>query len=677
MSLRELVASYRHNLSLYAFHRLHFWILSILVFVAIETIERCILVVYAILQEPSDIWLLIGAIPPGLLEDISVGVMVGMPFLIGFVALAGLWNRGWSRPLALVIFFVSLWSFLFFEISEYFFWEEFDSRLNGIAVFYLIFPREVIGNIRESYNLAVLFPVLTVSALVIYAIVFRKPLYAALRGNHRYAASRKLAATAGILIVTAVIVQSFDLSMQSTSREAEQLAKSGIVTFVKAAITNDADYDGFYPTMPVAEAENIVHELVQQHNTESSSTCWNIPTERIVRSNKAYQPLNVVLVLEESFGMTFIDGERAYDEQGIVAPQFKRLSKEGLFFSNVFSTGNRTVRALEAIFTSFPPIPGISTSRRDGSAGMNSLPFLFRELGYHTLMLYGGRAIFDNMGTFWNGIGFEEIVDQSDIETPGFKTVWGFADEYVFSEAIRRLDQLSTQGRPVFLSILTVSNHRPYTYPAGRIARDPNEKRKENSAAYADWAFSHFISQARSHPWFKDTIFVFVGDHGPRVNGSPMVPAASYRVPLLFYSPAHIAPRRVETLGSSMDLGPTLLDLLGVTYRSPFFGRDLLLATPEEGRAVMEHDYSVAYMNGTQMATLVPSHRPRGYVYNRRTRTLQPSNDVNAVALTRAIALFQTAHKMFYNHRYHQMSTAPVHSLNLKCGASIETSLHS
>lgn len=115
MSLRELVASYRHNLSLYAFHRLHFWILSILVFVAIETIERCILVVYAILQEPSDIWLLIGAIPPGLLEDISVGVMVGMPFLIGFVALAGLWNRGWSRPLALVIFFCLFMEFLIFR----------------------------------------------------------------------------------------------------------------------------------------------------------------------------------------------------------------------------------------------------------------------------------------------------------------------------------------------------------------------------------------------------------------------------------------------------------------------------------------------------------------------------------------------------------------------------------
>src|SRR5262249_12126615 len=149
-------------------------------------------------------------------------------------------------------------------------------------------------------------------------------------------------------------------------------------------------------------------------------------------------------------------------------------------------------------------------------------------------------------------------------------------DEYLFSEALRQLDRHDATGRPLFLAMLTVSNHRPYSYPAGRIAFDPEARKKEYSAAYADWALGDFIDRARSHPWFDDTVVVVIGDHGPKVWGAAQVPVEAFRVPLLFYAPRLLKPATVATLGSSMDVAPTLLGLLGWRYESPFFGVDLM-----------------------------------------------------------------------------------------------------
>ena len=130
--------------------------------------------------------------------------------------------------------------------------------------------------------------------------------------------------------------------------------------------------------------------------------------------------------------------------------------------------------------------------------------------------------------------GFDEVLDQSDIADQGFSTVWGVADEYLFTEALHRLDRSTASGQPVFMGMLTVSNHRPYTFPPGAVQPDPAVGAKENVAHYAAWAFSDFIERARSRPWFKDTVFVFVGDHGPRVAGAAQVPVERFRVPLQF-----------------------------------------------------------------------------------------------------------------------------------------------
>jgi len=664
------LAGYCRNVRRYLPHRARFWLGAVLAYVLIEAIERIVLIVYTADTFHRPLPLLFGSLPYGMLQDLSVGLLAASPFLVVLLLGGAFLDRRWTRALAKIAFAGFLALLLAIEFAEYIFWDEFESRLNGIAVFYLIFPREVIGNIRESYDMAPLL--LSVAALtgVLYFLVFRRPFDRALRG----AGPARSAGTWSTALVAAFIVafgiRALDPEPSRAARDVSQLARNGIATFVHAAVTNDSEYRGLYPTMPENEAEDLVRQLVTAQDGPPAKACWNIPTERIAVGRGAKR-LNVVLVIEESFGMTFIDGSRTRDRHGVTAPHMQQLLKQGLFLSNVYATGNRTVRGLEAILTSFPPIPGISTSRRAGSTGMNSLPMVFRSFGYRTAFLYGGRAVFDNMGAYWRGIGFQEVLDQGDIKDTGFTTAWGSADEYLFTEAMARLDRMTEGGKPVFLSLLTVSNHRPYTYPEGRIDRPVAEKRKENSAAYADWAFADFLKRAKSHRWFDDTVFVFVGDHGPRVSGSPVVPVASYRVPILYFSPRHIAPRKVATLGSSMDLGPTLLGLLGFTYRSPFFGRDLRTVPEDEGRALMEHDYAVAYVTKGEIATLIPSHPPRGYRLTHGGRKVVERTGIDATALRRATALFQTAHAMFYAHRYHQLSARPASARPDGCGHSL------
>jgi len=382
-------------------------------------------------------------------------------------------------------------------------------------------------------------------------------------------------------------------------------------------------------------------------------------------------------VIEESFGSIYVDGldnhrlfpdgdpAKRRDKTSVlrtesISPNLVRLAKDGLFFVNIYATGNRTVRGLEALLTAFTPIPGISTARRPGSKAMHSLPFILKDQGYRTAFLYGGRGQFDNMGPYWSGIGFDEVWDQSDIADTGVTTAWGAADEYLFGEALKRIDGLSKGEAPFFLGLLTVSNHRPYTYPKGRIGKDPGAKRRENAATYADWAFGGFIEQARKKPWFSDTVFIFVGDHGPRLSGSAQVPVDRYRVPMLFYAPGHIPAGRFETLGSTLDMAPTLLGLLSVNYDSPFFGVDLRRVAEGEGRVVMSHNYSVAFGRKGQVVTLEPGLNSKGYALitgfcvPSRCQPLSLLERPDPETLRHAIALTQTAHRMFYAGQYHR-----------------------
>lgn len=640
-----------------ASRRFRFWRTLLIAFVSIETCDTAALMAWSAMAGTGLQSGIFAILASGVVENLAVGLVIVLP-TVGAIYLfrRAFQKRAWAVA-AHAGLFVVCFGLVFNEFAEATFWNEFDSRYNSIAVNYIFFPREVIGNIRESFPLGILLPVVLALSAGLY--LFLRPSFSRALASPIHVGERRRALAMGVAsaaVAGAVFVA--DLPSRFANREVAEIATNAYHSLVRAAVTNDEKFDGLYLSMPDDEALALTRRMVARDGSASAADGWaRGGLWRTIENPGPARPLNVVLVFEESFGSVYVDG---HDNKGPekTSPNLSALIEDGIFFSNVYATGNRTVRALEAILASFPPIPGASTVRRPGSAGMNSLPALMRTQGYRTAFLYGGLATFDNMGTFWSSIGFEDVWDQRDIADPGFATIWGVADEYLFTEALRRMDRNATGEKPFFLGMLTVSNHRPYVYPDGRIAKPSKQKRRENSATYADWAFGDFIRRAKDRAWFNNTVFVFVGDHGPRVYGAAVVPVPSYRVPLLFYSPGNLAPRRIETAGSSMDVGPTLFGLLGLSYDSPFFGVDLTRVPPDKGRVVMEHNYAIALGLEGKVAAILPGRDTRGYDMKLGPYGLTPTATPDPDVLKGVIGMTQTAHRLFYGRAYHDLLPA-------------------
>lgn len=643
--------------------RFSFWLTCIAVFVGVSTLVRIGLAIW-VASDGHSVASLATAIPVGLFHDVSMAVALGLPFLGGLYVLNIFWKWKAARWAAHLLLLALCGTLIFSSVAEFFFWNEFSSRFNGIAVNYLIFPREVIGNIGESFNLGLYLPVVGAVALGLYWVL-RRRLDVALLARHSGGELMFGLGSIPVLAILAALSLYWAPFTPSRDREVNEVAQNGMFSMVKAFLTNDSQYDGQYAGMDEKAALPLLRGLVAQDNTTFLASEDTRSLMRHVDNGQKPKKLNVVLVINESYGSTYIDSlDNKRDES--ISPNIDRLAKDGLLFTNVYATGDRTVRGLEALLTSFAPIPGISTARRSGSEGMNSMPYLLRQYGYHTGFLYAGDGRFDNMGHFWEATGFENVWDERDFSEKGFKTIWGYADEYLYKEASNRLDQMTKEGQPAFLAMLTVSNHRPYTYPEGRIAKDPNAKTRTNAATYADWAFGNFVDRARGKPWFDNTVFVFIGDHGPKINGSAHVPVDGFRVPLLFYSPKHIAAARDGTLGSSMDMGPTLMGLLGISFDSPFFGVDLRRVPEGSGRIAMAHNFSVAFGTKGALVVLEPNRTVRGYTFEPGPTPPEWEKWVDPRVMQLGIAQTQTAHRMFYQHQYHELSEgrAPQHDLS-------------
>jgi phosphoglycerol transferase MdoB-like AlkP superfamily enzyme len=530
----------------------------------------------------------------GTMIDLVVGLWVVLPWVLLLSVLpARFFERAWGRALLLGVAGLAIYGMLFAAAAEGFFFEEFDGRFNFVAVDYLVYPTEVVTNIWQSYPTGWILAGLGLATLALLARLRTE--FRALPAEPLRLGQRGVWVVGyGVVLALATWILPANAANFSGSRALDDLANNGYRTFVLALLGTDAPYEGLYAEAPAAQVFHRLRNLITPDDPESRLGDDGT-TRHFVHSAGPERRMNVVVVLEESFGSEFL---------GKVTPSFDQLARQGAFFSRAMSTGNRTIRALEATTSSLPPLPGVSIVRRSRSRGLFTLPEVLRERGYQTLFVYGGRALFDGMGSYLTANGVDRVVDQSDYPDDAFRTAWGVADEVIFDRALVEMDQMRATGRPFYSLILTTSNHRPFTFPEGAIRRDPKLKGRENAVRYADWALGEFIRKARQHEFFDDTLFVLMGDHGARVYGAAEIPLESYRVPMLFLAPRTIAAREVPTLASSLDVPPTVLGLLGFDYESKFFGRDLFANPADSGRALMTHNNAIALLRDDRLAVL-------------------------------------------------------------------------
>ncbi len=618
-----------------------------LMYLIIGTLLRCVL--WLVFRQDSNLTVqaLATALGLGVINDFMQLVYLLLPFTIVLTILpVRVTSSIAGRSLIALVSYGVLFGVLFLSVAEFFFWEEFEARFNLIAVDYLAYPTEVVGNIHESYPVVPL-----VIGMMTLAALFWVPLW---RSTRRFLDAiptfrQRLGCTAvhTSFVTAGLLLMSTNSLSLSSNRALNELSMNGIGTFFRAARTDEIDYHQFYRTLPSADA----FSQVRAHYLSLGEVYVSQDPSSLVRVHKGKASglgkLNVVILGEESFGARFVG---AYGDTRGLTPNFDRLAKQGLLFANAYATGTRTVRGLEAMSASFPPIPSESIVKRPGSDNISTWGAIMRRNGYHTSFLYGGQGTFDNMNAFFGGNGYA-LSDRLDISRAKFGNIWGVSDEDLFMHAIDYFDRLHSSGSAPFYSlIMSTSNHKPFTFPEGLPGIPASGGGREAGIKYADYAIGKFFEEAQKHPWFDNTIFVVIADHDSRVYGKAHVPVRHYRIPALILAPKHIKPQVSEKVFSNMDLAPTILGLLGIDYDAPFYGVDVLDDRIPADRPVMfSHNHDIAlYQNGV-MTVLGLQREARTFSYNDEKTEPLPLDEERADLLA---AFLQSAYELFRAKRY-------------------------
>jgi phosphoglycerol transferase MdoB-like AlkP superfamily enzyme len=588
-------------------------------------------------------WRILPALAIGALFDLVVATcfLAPLALLIALLRTDGARAPTWALALVLAPLSVLM---VFVGASEFTFWNEFASRFNFIAVDYLIYTNEVIGNIRESYNLPLLLAVVAVLSFAVWAFALWR------MRPHLQTANAPWRTTLAALALwlasplAAVAVADARYKEFSDNAQLNELAGNGYFDFWHAFWHNEIDYERFYKTMPRQRAARELAIELAGHG-KLPVTLSQRPFEREVSAAdpaKPMKPLNVVLVSIESFSAEFMT---AFGNKQDLTPNLDRLAREGMLFTHLYATGTRTVRGLEALSLSVPPTPGHSIVKRPDNAHLFTIGEVFKEKGYEPLYLYGGYGYFDNMNAFFSGNGYT-VVDRTALkpEEIHFENIWGVADEDLFTLALRELDARYAADKRFFAHVMTVSNHRPFTYPAGRIDI-PSKTSREGGVKYTDWAIGNFIERARAKPWFDDTLFVFVADHTHKGRGRQELPIENYHIPMVIYAPQHVRPAVIDTIASQIDVAPTILGLLNASYRSKFFGHDILRDGPGHQRALMANYQTVGYYEDGRVVELKPNARYR--IVDAASGMPQPMDERNQHLLDEAISYYQLASQAY------------------------------
>jgi phosphoglycerol transferase MdoB-like AlkP superfamily enzyme len=425
--------------------------------------------------------------------------------------------------------------------------------------------------------------------------------------------------------------------------QAQQIAANGAWEFFHAFNTNSIDYDRFYATLPTDQVYDELKDEFREagrHDEYTGNTA--LPIERRIKAPGPEKRLNVVLISVESLSADYLGHFGRTPEW---TPNLDRLADQGMLFTQMYATGTRTVRGLEALALSLPPTPGHSVVKRPNNENLFTLGEVFAEKGYRPLYIYGGYGYFDNMEHFFGSNGYR-VVDRTAIRSEDihYENIWGVADEDLFTQALKELDGEHAAGKPFFAHIMTTSNHRPYTYPAGRVDV-PSGTGAEGAVKYTDWAIGNFIERARSRPWFDDTLFVIIADHCAAARGKTDLPLDRFHIPMIIYAPKHIEPARVETIASQMDVPPTILALLNFSYVSRFFGQDILTDGKQHPRALMANYQTVGYYEDGMLVELRPQRRVT--VLDAVTGRELPSTEVTRHQANETIAYYQAASDAF------------------------------
>lgn len=596
---------------------------------AVFLLTRLVLLGHAMVVGQQTLLTLLPAMFAGFWRDLPVAAIAALPWALFELIFRPAWRERLRWPLLLVYLF----TLFFVAVAETVFWDEFAVRFNFIALDYLVFTNEVIGNIRESYPVGRI-----IAALLAMSLTLAWLLRQSLRRQVAVSAARgpQSVWVAGLATLAGALAWSQTPPEISANSYANELADNGWRSFIWAARQNKLDYRQFYALRPDDEVLSDLRRLSGHSRVSATHQAVQPAGFKPALSTSGRVP-NVVVVMMESLSAEYLKANGNTDG---LTPNLDRIAEEGMSFTRLYAAGTRTVRGLEALSAALPPLPGKSVVRWPDVTNLNTLGAMLAERGWSPHFIYGGYGAFDNMNGFFGAQGYK-VTDRRNF-TDGiieFENIWGVADEHLFDQALLEIDREHAAGKPFFGHIMTASNHVPFTYPSGRIDI-PSPGKRPGGVKYADYAIGRFLEMAKKKPWFDNTVFLFVADHCAFSSGKTKIPVHRYHIPAIVYAPKLISPRKVDTLASQIDLVPTLLAMLGLEKDDHFIGRDILTMKPEDGRALLSTYQNLGYLKGDVMTVLQPKRRIETFRISADGKEAQPMAS-DPVLAEEAIAYFQ------------------------------------
>ncbi len=606
----------------------------------IQTAIRFVMIACVFEALSHEIWEILGAIGIGMLFDATLGAIYVLPMGIFLTAASSKFLSGKSgRRCVFALAFLMNFFLFFTTIALFFFRREFNADFNFVAADFFACADELFGDIWQVLPAEFLLPLLAAAAFVAAGRQMRKlpERFVIYGGVEKFIRCLIL-----LLPVGLAFLLPDDLPQKaSDNRYNAEIAANSHRAFACALAGKEIDYRAFY----FSEDEKSVRENLRQklsaNNTKFTST-EGIERDVVNKNRLSDKKPHIIIIMADGlsspYSSVFGNAKRSS------APNMDELAQNSFVFTKMFATGAQRAQGLEAVSLSMPPAPGRSIMRRADNADMLTIGELMREQGYKTDFIYGGYGYFGNINEFFESRGFEvkDRLAMSDGKIFG-ETKWGMADETLYAQVIKRMDEHFDEGESAFQIVLTAADRRADDF--------------EKSCRNADRAVGDFLRRAKEKPWFNNTVFVIMGNHHARGAQRTSLPVNEYKIPCLVYAPQLIPPGKSERLMSQADISPTLFGMLGISYKASFMGRDIFAAAPEGDRAFIGDCRLLGYVKGGRLMILSPDGKAECFKIEDWEKSIYSPVKADEELTKEAVAHYQGASLLY---RRGLLNNAPV-----------------
>jgi len=470
-----------------------------------------------------------------------------------------------------------------FSIIDIGFYYEFKTRINYLAIEYLLFIENTMITIIKSfpYNFLLILMITTIIfSLLILKRIMKKILF------ERYKSFNAWGRFVILTFLCIVIGMRGGLQKKPINWSNANITENRFTNIlslnpiwnlgmtIQTAFKENFSNRLSSININLKDSQKIARNSTQELNNNFLSD--NYPVLRKTTSTNLINNFNVVIILMESFAGSYIGKLGNKDN---ITPNFDKLTNDGVLFTRMFSTGTRTNRGLAGTLLSFPGLPRFKSILNDASVDQNfsSIANILKQKKYDTFFLVGGKLNYDNRYGFFLGQGFDNFYGEKDYKNV-FKTTWGIADEHLFEKSF---NILKNTRKPILMSILTLSNHPTYEFPKPNnfvsVTDEIKHQKRFNAFKYSDWALGQFMEKCKKEPFYDNTIFVILGDHGitsTKSHQNSSMDLSAYYIPCLIISP-NLNKNINHRVASQIDIIPTILHLLGDEFIHNSWGKNL------------------------------------------------------------------------------------------------------